>query len=127
MFFVNPTTSLTKLFEGADPQQKIICARCHNPLSSPQFILSILGSSATHCFVNPAGQRFTLITLSHCERVLTLDPAVLEATWFDGYSWRILLCTQCHDHLGWQYQGENLSPSYFYGLITDKITLSKAN
>ncbi len=41
-----------------------------------------------------------------------------EFTWFGGFAWSLALCGNCNAHLGWRYQGAQVS---FFGLILDRL------
>lgn len=53
--------------------------------------------------------------------------AIADATWFPGYAWRISVCPQCHQHLGWKFQPINFNhvthteDETFVALILDKL------
>lgn len=52
-----------------------------------------------------------------------------EATWFDGYAWKICLCPTCKSHIGWMFERSDLThdnPIYpsdkgFYAIIVDSV------
>jgi len=50
-----------------------------------------------------------------------------EATWFQGFAWKISVCPRCGKHLGWKYQPINFNhvthseDDTFYGLILDHL------
>jgi len=71
-----------------------------------------------HRFVNPAGIEFE-ISLYRIADVQAYGPSTDEHTWFAGYAWRIVLCSNCQTHLGWRYR--RLHSPDFYGLIIGQI------
>jgi len=60
----------------------------------------------------------TKLLLSSANGCVNYGTPTLEHTWFQSYSWRYALCSNCHTHLGWFYQSGNDS---FYGLILENL------
>ena len=77
------------------------------------------GTEGEHTFRNPAGYSFHLITFEQAEGCETFGTAVSEASWFQGYAWRLALCVKCEVHLGWRFEN---SDSSFFGLIVTRLT-----
>ena len=112
------TRFASKSQEQAQEQDKgMFCAGCQAQLSGRDQAMELAGGHR-HVFVNPGGVEFEIALYRHvaCQRH---GPLTLEYTWFAGYAWQIVLCPDCHRHIGWRYRRAD-SPD-FYGLITDRI------
>ena len=44
-------------------------------------------------------------------------------SWFPGYTWQIIHCSECYSHLGWEFRASSrhLRPKSFYGLTQRSI------
>ena len=108
----DPTTQL------GNPEEKgVFCAYCDARLTGHEQALSFAGAHR-HQFINPVGVEFE-IALYRDAQVQTYGIATEEHTWFRGYAWQVVLCADCHMHVGWRYHSHH-SPD-FYGLITTHI------
>ena len=96
----------------------IRCRLCQHIITRPSDKLDIAGQHI-YCFRNPADVDFVIGCFSLAEGSRTLGEATREHSWFHGYSWRIALCGQCGEHLGWHY--DNGSGVHFFGLIINKL------
>jgi cereblon len=114
----------TKITRNDDPEKGLAyhCASCGTIIAYADAAIGINGST-NHSFLNPAGVRCNFMTVADCENVLVYDQLFLEHSWFPGYGWRFLLCSVCHQHLGWKYDvvGSALSPPEFFGLLFDAV------
>ncbi|ELU09887.1 hypothetical protein CAPTEDRAFT_128319, partial [Capitella teleta] len=63
---------------------------------------TILGVPGTliQLLQNPHGKNFEVITTKRAD-VYKYDKAVVEYSWFEGFSWRLAVCPRCGAHLGW--------------------------
>ena len=95
----------------------ICCKRCQAKITHPSHAIEINGNHY-HVFTNPEGVKFE-IGLFEQANCLAVSPAILEHTWFAGYTWQIVVCPECNSHLGWSYTKQH-SPD-FYGLIVDRL------
>ena len=43
--------------------------------------------------------------------------------YFPGYSWMIIYCGKCNNHLGWEFKNEEDSTDRFYGILETSIKL----
>ncbi|XP_050430181.1 protein cereblon [Adelges cooleyi] len=112
--------------------QKFMCARkeCSIPVCnmSSVFPMSPEGPQGTYC--NSWGQIHDMITVTELDEdldVTSVGRPSEECCWFPGYSWLIILCPNCQNHLGWRYLANNnkLMPRIFYGLCTRSITSTR--
>jgi len=113
--------------------QKFMCARsgCGIPICnmSNVFPMSPEGPQGTYC--NSWGKIHDMITVTELDEdlnVTTVGTPSTECCWFPGYQWTIIMCPNCHSHLGWNYLVEDnlpLTPKLFYGLCVSAITSIK--
>ena len=98
----------------------ICCGACRARIAPRS---ALLGSDAPLVFANPQGLVYELITVRTAIAVHVLDPPTTEATWFDGYAWRVAICAACVNHLGWQYSAvtPDRSPATFFGFIRKHV------
>lgn len=103
--------------DRTEPEVPIRCKRCGARLVSAGNASAVKGE---HTFRNPAGYSFHVVVFCEVEGVRFEGPAVAEASWFEGYSWRIALCDSCSSHLGWGFESEGALS--FVGLIATRLT-----
>jgi hypothetical protein len=61
--------------------------------------------------------------------ILSFTQWFTEATWFDGYAWKICLCPTCKSHIGWMFEPIELaynnpifpSDKGFYAIVVDSV------
>jgi len=117
--------TLTK--KGREPKNKsaeanreppgIYCAHCHALLTYAKHASAVEGKHR-HIVTNPNGITFKIKIYDKVE-CKGQSNAISDHSWFTGYAWRVIVCPECSQHIGWSYQKEN-SPD-FYGLIIDKL------
>jgi len=115
-YLTNKKTDLKATHDEAG----IYCKHCHNRITHPSNSIEVNGTHH-HVFANPEGHNFEIGVYANAE-CLVISPAMLEHTWFTGYTWQIVICAECQSHLGWKYTKQG-SPA-FYGLIL-KMLVSK--
>jgi len=98
------------------------CAACFTEITKDKFLCSVNSDSPFQSFMNPNGFYFDVITFIECQSVIDIPYSTFEHTWFPGYSWRIIGCAKCSQHLGWGFEAAKKTPAKFYGLIRDKLT-----
>ncbi len=91
----------------------IRCGFCRHKITTPEQRVDVHGQHR-HVFTNPYGIRYEIGCFAQAGGCAAHGPPTLEYTWFAGYTWRVALCANCHNHLGWHYRGADGS---FYGLI----------
>ena len=99
-----------------------ICAGCGTFITSSDARMRINGTE-NHSFLNPGGFSCNFTTFTHAENVLVHDELYLEHSWFPDYGWRIVVCSACYRHLGWEYDAVRPSvlPEGFFGLLFDAL------
>ncbi len=95
----------------------ILCYRCRQRITSEACRIE-MNYRHQHTFTNPAQFRFTIGCFSSAPGCAGTGGLSSEFSWFSGYQWQVILCSNCHEHLGWKFQ----SPSRrFYGLILNRL------
>lgn len=103
----------------ADPatRKRLRCGVCGHCITDAEQRIVVAGAHL-HRRHNPLGIEFEI----GCFRVATgcreQGEANEQFTWFAGYQWKVTLCAQCGEHLGWLYTTSNDS---FYGLILERL------
>lgn len=105
--------------EEEDKGRALLCAACRHLVTRSNEKIDVHGKHA-HVFFNPAGIVFELGCFREAPGCTFLGRPTLEFTWFDGYAWRVCLCSRCRTHLGWHY-GNVHGPGQFYGLILSQL------
>jgi cereblon len=97
---------------------RLYCAHCRSLISDRDQIFFPRAETPL-IFANPAGHVFELLTVRAAVGLIVLGDPTLQATWFPGYAWRVVLCACCMNHLGWHYEAttSGCDPSHFYGLL----------
>lgn len=124
--------SILQIVARAECEDSMIhCKTCTTQVSQSSQMFSVGGAEGTiGAYVNEHGcvhQTITLRKVKEEEVWYTGDPQTKDS-WFPGYSWTIMSCGFCGDHLGWKFvkvartEPKNLSrPDCFYGLSTANI------
>lgn len=75
--------------------------------------------------VNPHGVAFNVFTVAdgaHAVVPASAAPAIADATWFDGYAWRIGVCAACGRHVGWLYAPRDATVGApFAGVVAERV------
>lgn len=124
MFLVRPHQQSKFGIDSFINKNKFVCKICKNTISQQHCLFSIQGNTPYHTFYNPNHHRFDIMILSHCQSLLDLSPPSLEYTWFAGYTWVILCCASCYEHLGWRFENAEKHLQQFFGMIQDKLEIA---
>jgi len=100
------------------PENAIVCAQCRYTITSTTQRIDVDGSHE-HTFANPHGILFQIGCFQSAPGCSYVGPATAQWSWFEGYSWRIAVCSSCTSHLGWVFLPGEGTP--FYGLILDRL------
>jgi hypothetical protein len=95
---------------------KIRCRLCGELISDRQYAINYSGKHI-HQASNPAGHSFRFGIYQQAPGCLAVGSASFEHSWFNGFSWTIVICNSCNEHLGWLFSAQGR----FYGLIIDKL------
>ena len=99
-----------------DEGNRLLCRFCLHPITDDNQKTTQQGQFL-HCRTNPSGFTFEFGCYATAPGCSTRGEATIEHTWFPGYSWKLALCRNCGEHLGWLFTGDAL----FYGLIQDRL------
>jgi hypothetical protein len=106
------------------PDKYILCRQCSQIISTKDEEISVDGSHY-HTFANPHGMVFDIRCFRAVSACSYTGPPSDEFTWFEGYCWRITLCSMCLTHLGWLFMSGG--GHSFHGLIRDRIVETSGN
>lgn len=104
--------------EDSRERRILVCRSCRRAVTDPAHRISVRGMHR-HVFFNPHGIVFEIGCFSRADGCAMSGSPTMEFTWFDGYAWRIAVCSFCLTHLGWQYLGS--SGDSFFGLILSHL------
>ena len=97
-----------------------VCRQCGNRITPLNYQVTIQGSSR-HIFANPSGIIFEILCFSQAGGYTFSGSSSKDFAWFAGFSWRIVLCIRCINHLGWYFSSQH--GGHFFGLITSRLSL----
>ncbi len=104
--------------ESESGQQKaLLCTVCQAPITTSKERLEKKGKHL-HTFFNPAGIVYEIGCFRRAPGCLVYGVPSSEFAWFSGYSWQVVYCRRCHQHLGWKF----IADEEFFGLIVSKLT-----
>ena len=107
--------------EDADRESVLVCRQCGKHITEANRRISVDGSHR-HTFANPHGQVYDIGCFESAVGCIGIGPASNEFTWFEGYSWQVVICAGCMTHLGWFFHSPGRH--HFYGLILDRLVSS---
>lgn len=103
--------------ENGEQKEDLLCKQCLQKITSVKAKTAVQGQHK-HIFFNPQGLVFEIGCFYSAWGYVLLGSATREFSWFDGYAWQIMLCSNCLIHLGWSYMSAN---DGFYGLILQNL------
>ncbi len=99
------------------------CRSCGAEIAAVEDICSIAGAPSLQHFANPEGALWEVLTVRHARGLVADVQAYSSFTWFAGYSWRMVACAACMEHLGWMYEAMgSQTPPRFFGLVRGKLS-----
>ncbi len=109
----------TKIQSDIKPrkEKRLFCATCRHPVTHQDERIIVQGAHEHRC-TNPQGIAYHIGCFREAAGCVPSGEATTEFTWFKGYAWRIVLCANCHVHLGWRFQSD---VDYFHGLIVNRL------
>jgi hypothetical protein len=98
------------------------CRSCGGLITHSDRLIRIAGTNRHH-HVNPAGSECDFHTFLACPGAVALGDATENYSWFSGYDWRMAVCSQCGQHLGWYYEAISRfeRPGEFWGILVSNI------
>ncbi len=104
--------------ESEKEQQKgLLCRVCQLLITTSRERIEKDGKHL-HTFFNPAGIVYEIGCFRRAPGCLEFGPPSSEFAWFGGYSWQVVYCLSCQQHLGWKFSGEER----FFGLVVNKLS-----
>lgn len=94
------------------PDSYIVCAKCSHVIADPNDIFEVLGRQE-HEFMNPHGTLHRFRCYSQALGCAITGARNRGDSWFPGYTWRLAMCGNCGQHMGWFFE----SNDSFYGII----------
>ena len=98
----------------------LVCSKCGTKICSPDDEICIHGKHSWEK-VNPAGVHYLIRCFALAENCLAITPPTEDFSWFQGFAWSVIICSNCQSHLGWQFTGQTSS---FFGMIETAIQSS---
>ena len=115
-----------QLLNDCISNNELRCLNCHvhgieTPFCSSKQVFTMDDNGVSTNHVNPGGYTFTVTTVLTAINVFVSTPPSAEFSWFEGYTWEILHCSVCGNHIGWRFKAidQDLNPKQFYGLRSD--------
>lgn len=71
-----------------------------------------------HTFFNPAGIVYEIGCFDRAPGCLQQGDPSDEFSWFAGYTWQVVICIGCLEHLGWYFSH---AADHFFGLILTRL------
>jgi hypothetical protein len=116
--FINTfTENKEEIKKDSSRSGDILCAVCKNKITNIKDAATV-NSKHQHLFVNPDGITYNIRCFKKAPGAQPVTEPVIIYTWFPGYSWRVVQCSECRTHNGWKYESTN---DEFFGLIEEKI------
>lgn len=104
---------------GEDNDHELRCRICEQVISTENNRIPV-NASHDHTCINPAGIEYHIGCFDRAPGCTTMGPASFEHTWFAGHAWQVIVCKNCHEHLGWYFRNSTC----FYALILSRLKSS---
>lgn len=92
------------------------CENCQANITDPTKVFAMSKDGIQSNYVNPGGHVYETVTVLSATNFQLVGHPSRQFSWFPGYAWTIMQCTNCNNHLGWKFTSSNLTPKEFYGL-----------
>ena len=100
-----------------DEERVLRCVGCGHVITRPVSRTTVYGEHE-HVRTNPFGLTFRLGCFAEAPGCVLTGPPTSGDTWFAGYRWRVAVCGNCQQHIGWRFSG---SGPTFYGLVLEYL------
>lgn len=107
-----------KVADKTRHEHRLFCHQCRAPITADAERIVVQGGHEHH-FRNPMGIEYHIGCFRQAGGCNLIGEATAEYSWFAGCHWRVALCRQCREHLGWGFSGRDDS---FYSLILNRLT-----
>jgi hypothetical protein len=108
--------------EATDTGNHLLCRQCLQVITHASEQIAVAGSHQ-HTFANPHGIVFEIGCFRTAEGCGYVGPPTDEFSWFNGFMWRVAVCSACLTHLGWLFTSSG--SNRFTGLILDRLIESE--
>ncbi len=113
----------TEESNGDNDGEAIVCCECASIITFANEKIQVNGAY-NHSFANPHGLFFEIGCYKNAPGCAYSNESSSEFTWFRGFSWRIAVCRNCINHIGWLFSS---AKSSFHGLISTKLTTTRTS
>ncbi|MBF0194008.1 MAG: hypothetical protein HQL71_05595 [Magnetococcales bacterium] len=104
--------------EHKEKDKHLYCKACNNKITNENQKIA-MGGKIENTFFNPHGNLFQVCCFKEAQGCHIVGVSSSEFSWFPGYSWQIVNCLCCQNHLGWLFS-KGLK-TYFFGLIITRL------
>lgn len=111
------TVPENEILDEKSIKRALRCVTCDYIISFQEAHCERAGSHE-HLQVNPHGATFAFGCFAIAPGVTAASPPTQEFSWFPGYEWQVIVCTNCRGHIGWLFSQPQ---DHFYGLLFEKI------
>ena len=103
--------------DDAAEDRHLVCSICELRITDEAHAIA-KGGAHEHTFVNPGGFVHRVRCFAAASGVREQGAPAHAFSWFPGYSWQIVHCAGCDEHLGWIYRCDG---DRFWGLVADRL------
>jgi hypothetical protein len=97
-------------------RRALLCRACQAPITTSVERLEKQGKHL-HTFFNPAGIVYEIGCFRRAPGCHAYGVPSSEFAWFPGYSWQVVYCRSCQQHLGWKF----IADDGFFGLVVNQL------
>ncbi|GAB1601965.1 protein cereblon-like isoform X1 [Argonauta hians] len=96
----------------------LCCRKCDLEVANKNDVFSMSLEGPLAAYVNPGGHVHETVTVYKAKGLTLIGQPSTENSWFPGYAWTIINCSQCGSHMGWRFTAakRKLAPQKFWGL-----------
>jgi hypothetical protein len=94
----------------------IFCLPCQQRIARVADLVKLHKEGVSAHYVNSHAVVHDVITLRYVNNIVVEGNPQPEHSWFDGYAWQIIYCSECGNHLGWKFSAAEDHYSGFFGL-----------
>ncbi|KAI1715514.1 ATP-dependent protease la (LON) substrate-binding domain-containing protein [Ditylenchus destructor] len=116
---------LRMLWRTACQMSGLACDRCGDVKCEVNDLINLSAEGNGTHFVNPAGYVHDLFTVGRMDNIQMHGLPSTQFSWFPGYAWTPLSCSNCSAHLGWKFISSKLLPKRFYGISRRSFKLAR--
>jgi hypothetical protein len=104
----------------AEERKSFVCRLCEQEITDGGRMFCMRAASPIQVFPNPFGHMRVIITFKDARNVRVTGDPTGDFTWFANYTWRVVYCATCGNHLGWLFEGDQ-DPKSFFALLRDEL------